>query len=161
MEVLTPQDDGWARAPLGGVPAFSSADVVSTDPDTSEEYLVGSSGFLEPATLRYGVVGDEPVTVKTAPSFFDAGGLHVRQHFATSEDGTRIPYFVVGPQDPSSGADPADRVRRVRGAPHAVVQRGHRPRLARAGRHLRRGQHPRRWRVRTAVAPGGAGSASG
>ncbi len=103
MEVLTPQDDGWARAPLGGVPAFSSADVVSTDPDTSEEYLVGSSGFLEPATLRYGVVGDEPVTVKTAPTFFDAGGLHVRQHFATSEDGTRIPYFVVGPQDPSSG----------------------------------------------------------
>ena len=36
-------------------------------------------------------------------SFFDTGGLHVRQHFATSEDGTRIPYFVVGPTDPSSG----------------------------------------------------------
>ena len=29
------------------------------------------SGFLEPPTLRYGVVGDEAVTIKASPAFFD------------------------------------------------------------------------------------------
>jgi prolyl oligopeptidase len=103
MEVLTPRDGGWSREPLGGVPAFSSADVVSTDPDTSDEYFVSSSGFLEPPTLRYGVVGDEAVTIKASPAFFDTTGLRVSQHFATSDDGTRIPYFVVGQPNPSAG----------------------------------------------------------
>jgi prolyl oligopeptidase len=103
MEVLTPRDDGWSREPLGGVPAFSSADIVSTDPDTSDEYFVSSSGFLDPPTLRYGVVGDAVVTIKESPAFFDTTGLRVSQHFATSDDGTRIPYFVVGQADPSSG----------------------------------------------------------
>ena len=138
-------------------PAFSSADVVSTDPDTSDEYFLSSSGFLEPPTLRYGVVGDE------AGDHQDLAGVlrhraacEVSQHFATSDDGTRIPYFVVGRPDPSAGPDAAHRLRRLRGVAHAVVQRDHRPGLAGARRHLRRGQHPRRRRVRAAVAPGGA-----
>ena len=33
--------------------------------------------------------------LKTSPSFFDAKGLHVEQHFAKSKDGTKIPYFQV------------------------------------------------------------------
>ncbi len=119
--------------------------VVSTDPDTSDEYFVSSSGFLEPPTLRYGVVGDEAVTIKASPAFFDTRGLRVSQHFATSDDGTRIPYFVVGRPDPSAGPDAAHRLRRLRGAAHAVVQRDHRPGLAGARGHLRRREHPR-WR---------------
>jgi prolyl oligopeptidase PreP (S9A serine peptidase family) len=31
--------------------------------------------------------------------FFDASGLEVSQHFATSKDGTRVPYFQVSPKD--------------------------------------------------------------
>jgi prolyl oligopeptidase len=103
MEVLRPGDDGWSREPLGGVPAFSSADIASTDPDTSDEYFVSAGGFLEPPTLRYGVVGDEAVTIKASPAFFDTTGLRVSQHFATSDDGTRIPYFVVGQPNPLTG----------------------------------------------------------
>ncbi len=38
--------------------------------------------------------------LKQAPSFFDAAGLLVHQHFAVSDDGTRIPYFVVAPDSP-------------------------------------------------------------
>src|SRR5204863_5278605 len=30
------------------------------------------------------------------PTFFDATGMSVRQYFATSDDGTSVPYFVVG-----------------------------------------------------------------
>ena len=49
------------------------------------------------------MVGDEAVTIKASPAFFDTDGLRVSQHFATSDDGTRIPYFVVGRPDPSAG----------------------------------------------------------
>jgi prolyl oligopeptidase len=34
--------------------------------------------------------------LKRQPAFFDADGMTVRQFFATSADGTRVPYFVVG-----------------------------------------------------------------
>jgi prolyl oligopeptidase len=37
--------------------------------------------------------------LKRAPAFFDADGLSTTQHFATSDDGTRIPYFVVGQEN--------------------------------------------------------------
>ncbi|MQA60209.1 MAG: prolyl oligopeptidase family serine peptidase [Actinophytocola sp.] len=98
LYVLTP-DDGWRREPLAGVPEVGAADVVNTDPDNSDEYLLDVCGFTQPSTLYRGEVGGERETLKRAPEFFDAGGLAVAQHFATSADGTRIPYFVVGPQD--------------------------------------------------------------
>jgi prolyl oligopeptidase len=46
---------------------------------------------------------DEVEVLRQAPVRFDATGLEVRQHFATSDDGTQVPYFVVGPPDPSTG----------------------------------------------------------
>ncbi|MEO6086224.1 MAG: prolyl oligopeptidase family serine peptidase, partial [Umezawaea sp.] len=97
MEVLTPGPDGWSRAPLAGVREFETADVVGTDPHQSDEYLVSSSGFTEPSELRLGHVGGEVEVLKRAPAFFDASGMVVAQHFATSEDGTKVPYFVITP----------------------------------------------------------------
>jgi prolyl oligopeptidase len=109
LHVLTPDDrtdDGtWPRSPLPGVPEFGEADVVATDPRVSDEYFLDSQSFTEPSTLRRGVIGepgDEVEVLREAPSRFDAAGVEVRQHFATSQDGTRVPYFVVGPQDPSA-----------------------------------------------------------
>ncbi|MPZ82822.1 MAG: prolyl oligopeptidase family serine peptidase [Actinophytocola sp.] len=96
FEVLTLGPDGWSRAPLAGVPEVGSADILDTDPDVSDEYFLNASGYTQPATLHRGVVGGEVEVLKRAPAFFDARGLTVEQHFATSDDGTRIPYFVVG-----------------------------------------------------------------
>jgi prolyl oligopeptidase len=101
--VLTPGPDGWQRGTLPGVPGFAQTDVVSTDPLDSDEYMLVSSGFTEPETLRRAEVGGEPEILKQAPVFFDAAGLTVRQFFATSADGTRVPYFVVGPGRPDGG----------------------------------------------------------
>jgi prolyl oligopeptidase len=103
MEVLTPADGEWSRAPLAGVPDFANADIVGTDPDHSDEYFLSSSGFTEPAELRYGHIGGEVETLKRSPAFFDAADLVVSQHFATSRDGTKIPYFVVRPQRETNG----------------------------------------------------------
>jgi prolyl oligopeptidase len=102
LAVLTP-GDGWSRSALPGVPAFEHTDIVSTDPYDSDEYLLVSSGFTQPDTLRRAEIGGEPEVLKQAPAFFDATGLSVRQFFATSADGTRVPYFVVGPDGGASG----------------------------------------------------------
>jgi prolyl oligopeptidase len=100
VEVLTPGPEGWHRAPLlasgaadGG---FRQVDVVDTNADETDEFLLSSTGFLQPTTLGYGSVGGEVEALKEEPAFFDAPGRSVRQFFATSPDGTRVPYFVVG-----------------------------------------------------------------
>ncbi|MEU0132007.1 prolyl oligopeptidase family serine peptidase [Streptomyces sp. NPDC006289] len=98
IEVLTPASDGaWARSPLADVPALSDATVVDTDPDVSDEFFLDVSGFLQPSTLYRGETGAGTEILKQAPARFDATGLEVAQHFATSLDGTRVPYFVIGP----------------------------------------------------------------
>ncbi|MCX5205263.1 prolyl oligopeptidase family serine peptidase [Streptomyces sp. NBC_00237] len=99
MEVLTPVEGGgsWERQPLGAVPPLASAGVVATDED-SDEYFLETDGFLQPPTLHRGeaATGGSEV-LKRAPALFDTEGLSVRQYFAVSDDGTRVPYFVTGP----------------------------------------------------------------
>ncbi|TNH30205.1 S9 family peptidase [Micromonospora orduensis] len=104
LEVLTPGETGWRREPLAGVPDFDHSRIVETDPDHDDAYLLTSEGFLQPATLRLGQVCGTVETLKREPAFFDADGLAVRQFFATSADGTRVPYFVVG--DPAAPGGP-------------------------------------------------------
>jgi prolyl oligopeptidase len=96
LEVLTPGRT-WHRASLAAPETGVTTAIVDTNPDENDDYLVASTGYLRPATLRHGCIpeGGEEV-LKTAPSFFDADGMTVEQFFATSEDGTKVPYFVVG-----------------------------------------------------------------
>ncbi len=97
LSVLTPDED-WRATPLTGTPPLSSASAYGTDPDTDDEYLLDIDGYLTPSTLAIGTIGTDPaVALKRAPSFFDSSGLAVHQHFTVSDDGTRIPYFVVAP----------------------------------------------------------------
>ncbi|MFD9724359.1 prolyl oligopeptidase family protein [Streptomyces sp. NPDC059072] len=99
MELLTPGPEGWRRAPLPGVPPLSTASVTCTDPDAGDEYFHHVTGFLQPSTLYRGTAGGDSESLKQEPALFDTSGLAVRQYFATSADGTRVPYFVVGPED--------------------------------------------------------------
>ncbi|MGC4190705.1 MAG: prolyl oligopeptidase family serine peptidase [Thermomicrobiales bacterium] len=99
IEVLDPAN-GWARSALAGAPALHTVSVSPVDADESDDYWMVVSGFLTPSTLQTGTIGGgEPETVKTSPAFFDASGYRVEQHFATSLDGTRVPYFQVSKQD--------------------------------------------------------------
>src|SRR5262249_34934988 len=102
LAVLTPAEE-WRRSALAGVPALEHTDIGATDPHDTDEYMLLSSGVTQPETLRRADTGREPETLKQAPAFFDAAGLSMRQFFATSADGTRVPYFVVGPDAPASG----------------------------------------------------------
>src|SRR5690606_32367884 len=50
-------------------------------------------------TLSLVQIGGAPEPLKSMPVFFDADGLVSEQHFATSKDGTRVPYFIVHRKD--------------------------------------------------------------
>lgn len=91
---------GWATEPLPGVPVDGTVSVIGTDPDVSDEVFLTVSGYLTPPTLLHGTATSGVEVLRTSPAFFDAQGLAVRQFFASSKDGTQVPYFVVGPENP-------------------------------------------------------------
>jgi prolyl oligopeptidase len=102
LTVLTPGANGWARRPLAGVPEFGTVSARAVDSDESDALWLTVTDFLTPSTLMLGDAGEgaaAPETLKTMPAFFDASTHEVEQHFATSKDGTRVPYFLVRPKD--------------------------------------------------------------
>lgn len=95
LYLLTPHAGTWKREPMEGVPEIGTASAWALDPDHSDDYFLDVAGFLTPDTLYLGSPGRAPEALKASPAFFDPKGLEVTQHFATSQDGTRIPYFQV------------------------------------------------------------------
>jgi prolyl oligopeptidase len=96
VEIVTPGT--WQRRPVTDVPPNTNTVIVAAD-DTGDEIFLDSSGFTAPSRLLHGAVEGPLEQIKSAPAFFDADGMTVAQHFATSKDGTLIPYFVVRPRD--------------------------------------------------------------
>ncbi|MBX3418352.1 MAG: S9 family peptidase [Pirellulaceae bacterium] len=107
LYVLPLRQDKWVRQPLVGAPQFGSVSAGAVDPDESDEYFMTSTDYLTPSTMFWGVVGEAPQPIKSTPAYFDATGMEIQQHFATSDDGTRVPYFVMIPAGMElNGANP-------------------------------------------------------
>ena len=70
---------------------------IAASSDETDQIMFTVTGFLEPTTLYYSDGTGDPVVLKTSPERFDASGMEVEQHEATSADGTKIPYFIVKP----------------------------------------------------------------
>ncbi|SDS91796.1 prolyl oligopeptidase [Brevibacterium sandarakinum] len=104
LVVLDPNDH-FSSSRLPGVAANHMVGLGAVDRHddaTANDYWLVSTGFLTPSTLAYGRLGSSstnsyatPETIKTAPALFPSEGFCVEQHFATSEDGTKIPYFQI------------------------------------------------------------------
>ncbi|HEX3997458.1 MAG TPA: prolyl oligopeptidase family serine peptidase [Pirellulales bacterium] len=89
-------DAAWQTREMK-LPGAGSASASGVDPDESNELWVNYQDFLTPSSLYLTHLGDNPgEPIKSLPSFFNAHGMEVRQLEATSADGTRVPYFVVG-----------------------------------------------------------------
>lgn len=97
--VLTPGEDGWRREPLVGAPDFGTVGISAIDANESNAFFMTVTDFITPTTLYIGEIGSEPEKLRQLPDFFDASGLAISQHFATSADGTRVPYFLVARED--------------------------------------------------------------
>lgn len=99
--ILTPAEEGpWRKEPLTGAPENATISVWGEDEENGDAFFMSITGFLTPSTLARGEPEKEPEPLKSTPSFFDTKGLSVSQHFATSKDGTRIPYFQVSLPSP-------------------------------------------------------------
>ena len=65
-----------------------------------ETVFLGYEDFLTPdSLLTWDREKNKTSPIKSLPAKFDASGLKIEQHFATSPDGTRIPYFLVCKKD--------------------------------------------------------------
>jgi len=76
--------------------------------DKEDIAFVSSESFLTPDTLwTYNTVTGEKTAAKALPSWFDASSMVSEQFFATSTDGTKVPYFVVRNKNiPMDGTNP-------------------------------------------------------
>lgn len=107
LVVLTPGEQGWERSPFVGAPEFGSVTVAAVDADESDDVWLIVTDYLTPSTLSIATVGEAPRPLRSAPAFFDASRHVIEQHFVTSDDGTRVPYFLVRPTDlPFDGTAP-------------------------------------------------------
>lgn len=89
------------KVPIDGLGTVNL--VSASDDDTG--CFVSYNDYLTPPSLMAVDVGEatgdlEPRVLRSQPTRFDSSGLVAEQRFATSADGTRVPYFVVG--DPES-----------------------------------------------------------
>lgn len=62
--------------------------------DNSDQILVTYSNFNQPTTL-YSYENNKLIQLRALPAFFNAKDIIVEQRWATSKDGTKIPYYLV------------------------------------------------------------------
>jgi len=83
----------WSETALA-LPAAGATHIVSAN-DWGPEAQFRFESYTTPTTL-YAVSGaSTPAPIKSLPARFDAAGLATEQFFATSKDGTKVPYFVT------------------------------------------------------------------
>jgi prolyl oligopeptidase len=111
IDEWSPGRGGWTRrdvkAPYPGTLSVTALhDSLLKDDPLAEAYLINAADFLQPDSLQLGRTGgDARDVLKQRPSFYDATGMRAEQRFATSRDGTRVPYFVIWPKGPKPDGD--------------------------------------------------------
>lgn len=75
-------------------PDMGTIGVASTDVHTNRFFFTFSS-YTQPTTLYLAEEDGDVRTVRRLPAMYEADGLIVEQHHATSADGTRVPFFIV------------------------------------------------------------------
>jgi prolyl oligopeptidase len=91
---LTRGADGIWTQGVATLPTASTIHLEATAGKDDVAFAVVES-FLSPPALYAVRPNAKPVTVDTLPARFDASTMQVEQRFATSKDGTKIPYFLV------------------------------------------------------------------
>ena len=93
LVALTKAGDGW-RQQAATLPDKATLALVSSD-DAHDTAFVTAQGFIVPPTLYAVALDGNAQALQSLPARFDASKIDVEQHFATSKDGTRIPYFIA------------------------------------------------------------------
>jgi len=95
----SPGPEGQFERSLIQFPDNGSLEITSTD-DASGNFFARYESFTTPPALYYVASEDwQPQKVKGQAPSFDGERYQTEQYFATSADGTKIPYFVVIAKD--------------------------------------------------------------
>jgi prolyl oligopeptidase len=87
-------EGGWSKE-LVPFPDNGALNVTSTD-DESGSFFASYESFTSPPTLYYVASSDlRPQAMKAQQPTFDGSQYRTEQYFATSADGTQVPYYVV------------------------------------------------------------------
>jgi prolyl oligopeptidase len=98
LTALTRVADGtWSSSPV----ALPDKSTIHLNATAGREDLAFATveGMLTPPTLYRVQPAAAPAAIQALPPQFDASKMVVEQHFATSPDGTKIPYFLVHRKD--------------------------------------------------------------
>ncbi|MDQ3189020.1 MAG: prolyl oligopeptidase family serine peptidase [Pseudomonadota bacterium] len=86
---------GWHQQEIV-LPSLGAASARPVDRYESDQVLITYQDFLTPPTLFMAAPPEPIERLKSMPAFFNTSAMTVQQLEATSRDGTRVPYFVVG-----------------------------------------------------------------
>ncbi|HXI87108.1 MAG TPA: prolyl oligopeptidase family serine peptidase [Parvularculaceae bacterium] len=95
---LTRDKHGKWTAQEISMPANGVVKVISAGGGTDDAMLSYES-ITTPNTLYYVTAKNKLSQIAQAPAFYDASDIEVEQRFATSKDGTKIPYFIAGKKE--------------------------------------------------------------
>lgn len=95
---LVPEGAGWRRENIA-LPDGGTIHIMATDYRSSDAWLSFESFTTPPALYLVRGGQTQAEEIRSESPTFDGGRFQTTQHWATSADGTRIPYFVVGPKD--------------------------------------------------------------
>ena len=104
IDEVTPGATGWThravQAPsLGSLSTSELYDPHTANDPLAEAYFLSYTDFLTPDSVYLAHTGgDQRELLKARPHFFDEKGMQVEQKFATSKDGTKVPYFIIWPK---------------------------------------------------------------
>jgi prolyl oligopeptidase len=86
--------NGWTQTKLD-LPKDSSIGISSAS-DADDQLILNVTSFLTPSSQWLAdAASGAPQRLRTMPARFDASDMKVDQFWATSKDGTKVPYFVV------------------------------------------------------------------
>ena len=98
-----PVRTGWSDMRLE-LPRGGSTSILSTNDWGPQAYFTFQSFLTPPSLYGYGGSGS-PALIRAQPTVFAGRGMSVRQYWATSRDGTTVPYFLIRPRK-AQGAIP-------------------------------------------------------
>lgn len=111
LELWRRTPEGFSGGPIeapypGTVGVGALHDPLIADDPLAEHYLLDYTDYLTPASLYLARTNStERELLKSNQALFDATGMRAEQCFATSADGTQVPYFIVWPQGAQAEGD--------------------------------------------------------
>ncbi len=95
---FTPTAGGGWRGETIAFPDNGALKFVSTNDDSGEAWVEFETFTTPPALYRVAADADTPEKLKAQAPMFDGTRFETQQLWCTSADGTKVPYFVVGPK---------------------------------------------------------------